>query len=238
MPHQSFHKNPAKFRHELKYLMNTQQLYTLKHQLPDLLYPDPHVGEEGFYRIRSLYFDDFFNTSYYENEDGTEPREKFRIRLYNGSTSQIRLELKRKEHTMVHKRSCKISEDMVRHILQDNTIPWDDNMDPLLKKFYIQQETRLLKPKIIIEYDRVPFIYPDGNVRVTLDLNIGASTCVDEFLDKEISVRPIMPVGTHLLEAKYDEIFPDFIYRSIQKQNLERVTFSKYYLCRKLEGLL
>jgi len=237
-PHGSIAKRPAKFRHELKYMISSQQVYTLKHQLPDLLLPDPHVGPEGCYRIRSLYFDDYYNTFYYENENGTEPREKFRIRLYNGSPSRIRLERKRKEGGMIHKQSCPISADQVRSILQGNVIPWDDNMDPLLKKFYILQETKLLQPKIIVEYDRFPYIYPDGNVRVTLDLNIGASTCVDEFLNREICVRPIMSAGMHLLEAKYDEFLPDPIYRSLQKHNLQRVTFSKYYLCRKFEDLL
>lgn len=237
-PYKSLPKRPMKFRHELKYLMNSQQLYTIKHQLPDLLCPDPHAGPGGCYRIRSLYFDDYYNTFYYENENGTEPREKFRIRLYNGSTTRIRLEMKRKERGMIHKRSCPISEEQVRSILQGHVIPWDDSLDPLLKKFHILQETQLLQPKVIVEYDRFPYIYPDGNVRITLDLNICASTCVDEFLNKEICVRPIMPVGMHLLEAKYDEFLPDFIYRSIQKHNLQRVTFSKYYLCRKFEGLL
>lgn len=227
-----------KFRHELKYLMNSRQLYIIKNQLPDLLSPDPHTGPNGYYRIRSLYFDDYFDTFYSENENGTDPREKFRIRLYNGSTSKIRLERKRKEGGMTLKDSCPISEDLVHSILQGNIIPWDDNMDPLLKKFYILQQTQLLQPKVIVEYDRFPFIYPDGNVRVTLDLNIGSSTCVSEFLNKEICIRPIMPVGTHLLEVKFDEFLPDFIYRSIQKQNLQRTTFSKYYLCRKFEGLL
>lgn len=237
-PYKPASDHPLQFRHELKYLMNSQQLYTIKNQLPDLLSPDPHAGPNGCYCIRSLYFDDCRNTFYYENENGTEPRRKFRIRLYNGSCSKIRLEMKRKEGGMILKKSCPMTEEQVRSILQGNTIPWDDTMDPLLKQFYILQETQLLRPKIIVEYDRFPYVYPDGNVRVTLDLNICASTCIEEFLNKEICARPIMPAGMHLLEAKYDEFLPDFIYRSIQKHNLQRVTFSKYYLCRKFEGLL
>lgn len=30
------------------------------------------------YHIRSLYFDDYYNSCYNENEIGTDPREKFR----------------------------------------------------------------------------------------------------------------------------------------------------------------
>ena len=223
----------TKFRHELKYQIDTKQMQLLRAQLPDVLQPDPHVGQQGFYRIRSLYFDDYENTFYYENENGTEPREKFRIRIYNGSADRIRLEVKRKEGGMIQKRSCPLSRELAETMIRGQTIPWDDAMDPLLKKFYILQETRLLRPKVIVEYDRIPYIYPDGNVRVTIDLNICASARVEDFLKPQISGRPIMPAGIHLLEAKYDQFMPDFIFRSFQNKGLKRVTFSKYYLCRK-----
>lgn len=225
------------FRHELKYKLNTTQLEILKVQLPELLAPDPHAGEDGVYQIRSLYFDDWQNTCYFENENGTEPREKFRIRIYNGSDAHIRLELKRKELGMVQKRSCRINRELAESMIRGQTIPWQEDMDPLLKKFYILQETRLLTPKIIVEYDRIPFVYPDGNVRVTLDLNIRTSRQVEDFFEPEISARPIMPMDTHLLEAKFDQFLPDFISRIFQQKQLQRVTYSKFYYCRKFGDL-
>ena len=226
------------FRHELKYQINTEQLYTLKHQLSDIMCLDMNTGSDGSYRIRSLYFDDYENTSYYENVNGTQPREKFRIRMYNGSTKTLRLEQKRKEYSKTHKRSCRVTEHIVNTMMEGTTIPWDDEMDPLLKKFYIFQETRLLRPKMIVEYDRIPFVYPDGNVRITLDMNMGACSRVEDFLHSDIFAQPIMPSGKHLMEVKYDGFLPDFIFRSIQNKNLPLVTFSKYYLCRKYGDLL
>lgn len=227
-----------RFRHELKYLIQSQQLYTIRSQLPDLMQPDPHAGADGCYRIRSLYFDDYRNTAYYENANGTEPREKFRLRIYNGSAENIRLELKRKEHSMIHKRWCVLTREQAEAMVKGIPLPWDEDMDPLLKKFYILQETRLLRPKIIVEYDRIPYIYPDGNVRVTLDLNICASHCVEDFLQDSILTRPVMPLGTNLLEVKYNQLLPDFIYRSLQCRDLQRVTYSKYFYCRKYGDLL
>lgn len=227
----------TKFRHELKYQIDTRQLHMLKAQLPDLLQPDPHAGKDGCYRIRSLYFDDHWNSFYYENENGTEPREKFRIRIYNGSADRIRLELKRKEGGMIHKRSCPLTRELAERMVMGRPIAYDENMDPLLKKFWILQETRLLQPRVIVEYDRIPYVYPDGNVRITLDLNISASNNFGDFFKKDLDARPIMPVGTHLLEAKYDQFLPDFIYRSFQSKGLRRTTFSKYYLCRKFGDL-
>ena len=45
--------------------------------------------------------------------------------------------------------------------------------------------------------------------------------------------RPIMPAGWHLMEVKFDEYLPDFIYRSLNLGQLQQTAFSKYYLCRK-----
>ena len=39
----------------------------------------------------------------------------------------------------------------------------------LIKELYIKMKVQLLKPKTIVEYIRVPYIYSCGNVRITLD---------------------------------------------------------------------
>ena len=229
---------PKGYRHELKYQIDTLQLYALQNQLPDLMALDPSVGNANSYRIRSIYFDDYCNSCYYQNENGTEPREKFRIRIYNGSDEMIRLELKKKSHSMTQKHSCRISKELALSMISGGPIPWSSSMDPLLQKFYIQQETRLLQPKIIVEYDRIPFVAPDGNVRVTLDLNICASTDFDRFFCSDLGSRPIMPPDLHLLEVKYNQFLPDYIYRSFQSKQLMHTTYSKYYLCRKYGVLI
>ena len=37
-------------------------------------------------------------------------------------------------------------------------------------------------------------------------------------IPREISRRPVMPAGQHILEVKYDEFLPDYIYRNLQIQ--------------------
>ena len=104
---------------------------------------------------------------------------------------------------------------------------------PLLQKMTMQMLTRGLRPVVIVEYDRIPYVYKNGNVRITLDCNISSSTAVERFLDDRIPKRPIMPTGQQLLEVKYDAYLPDFIYHHLHLQNLRQTAFSKYYLCRK-----
>ncbi|MBO4212784.1 MAG: polyphosphate polymerase domain-containing protein [Clostridia bacterium] len=220
-----------KYRHEYKYVIDRIQYEELKIRLPGVLDVDKHTIN-GIYNIRSLYFDDYADSYYYDNLNGNEPREKFRIRIYNGSLDVIKLELKIKRHGKTLKKSCGISPELAKTLSQGKPIAYSDDLDPLLKKFYILQETRFLQPKVIVEYDRIPYICQDGNVRVTLDLDIRSSSDLEKFLEKEIHARPVMPNGQNILEVKFDEFLPDYIHNSLQLKKLQQTTFSKYFLCR------
>ena len=223
-----------KFRHELKYLISAAQIPILQGRLRHLLRPDIHAGAAGGYRIRSLYFDDIYDRCFYENENGTDPREKFRIRIYNASTDKITLECKRKEHGMTQKTACPLSLEQTKCLIQGRALPEPQSLPPLLRKLELLRQTRRMRPVVIVEYDRIPYVYPNDNVRITLDTNICASTAISAFLDERIPKRPVMPLGQQLLEVKYDAYLPDFVYRSLQLRDLQHSTFSKYYICRKL----
>lgn len=227
-----------KYRHEIKYQINTYHQAILTHSLPAIMMLDSHIGQQGKYKIRSLYFDDLYNSCYYESKNGTNPREKFRIRIYNGSLEQIRLELKRTEAERTLKKSCPLTKEQTERLIRGEYLEWDEDMSPLLKKLYILEHTKMMKPKVIVEYDRIPYDYKVDNVRVTLDLDIKTSTDVSKFLDKSINAIPIMPTGTNMLKVKYDTFFPNTIFNTMQMEDLSQITFSKYYLCRKFGGLL
>lgn len=221
------------YRNEIKYLVSETQLVLLENRIRNLIQPDRHAGADGTYQIRSLYFDDFENTYYRENEMGTDPREKFRIRIYNGDPGRISLELKKKQHGMTQKLSCLLTEEQCRELMAGRPLPEDPSYPPVLQKMNLLMKTRLLKPKVIVEYDRTPFVEKLGNTRVTLDRNIRSSNAVASFLEKRVPARPIMPAGKQILEVKYDEFLPDYLYRNLQLSHLRQTTFSKYYLCRR-----
>ena len=232
LPRTSVGTGQAEFRHELKYLVSSAQVRMLQARLGGILPLDSHAPEGG-YRIRSLYFDDYDNRCFYENEDGTDPREKFRIRIYNSNADRITLECKRKERGKTHKTACPLTVEQTRLLMQG--IPSRDifSQPPLMQKLTALMLTRRMRPAVIVEYDRIPYVYRNGNVRVTLDTNICSSRSVDRFLDEAIPRRPVMPLGQQLLEVKFDEYLPDFIYRSLALNSLSQTAFSKYYLCRK-----
>ena len=126
-----------------------------------------------------------------------------------------------------------MSEEQCERILHNGRLPIEAGNPALLNKFILQQQMSGLKPKIIVEYDREPFVYKNGNVRVTFDRNIRSSNAVTNFFDERLNTRLILPNQQHVLEVKYDEFLPDFIYNNVQIPNLQQTAFSKYYLCRK-----
>lgn len=223
----------VKYRHELKYQVTDAQIQLLKNRMTHLIPMDRHAGPSGTYTIRSLYFDDYENRCLRENEDGTDPREKFRIRIYNHSTDRIMLECKRKERGKTHKTSCPLTLEQTRHLMRGEALPDIGAQHPVLRKLTLLMLTRRMKPVVIVEYDRIPYVYQNGNVRITLDTNIRSSAAVESFLDEMVLSRPVMGVGQQLLEVKYDEYLPDFIYRNLQLHSLRQTAFSKYYVCRK-----
>lgn len=221
-----------KFRNELKYVCTEGQLQLILARIQAFCPRDPHAGENGVYNIRSVYFDDLQNRCYYENENGVDPREKFRIRIYNASDRRITLECKRKEHGMTHKDSCPLTKAQCSMILE-GYLPQEQADTELLRKFYKLYEQDHLRPKVIVAYERTPFVFGPGNVRITFDRNIGSSTDIGSFFEPYLPLRPVLPTGRHVLEVKYDEFLPDFLYGMMNLRDLQQTAFSKYYLCRK-----
>lgn len=228
-----------KYRHELKYRCSEKQISVLSSRLSCLLTLDPHV-ENGQYNIRSMYFDSYNNRCYYENENGTNLREKYRIRIYNHSSQRITLECKKKENGMTHKSSCLLTLDEYNKILTGTSFDDLATKPYLLQKICSLQYTQLFRPSIIVDYDRIPYICEDGNVRITIDKNISSSTDFGNFFSDDLHVRPLQQQNQHLLEVKYDEFLPDYIKTALELDDMQQITFSKFYLCKKFSigGLL
>ena len=190
------------------------------------------------YEIRSLYFDDAWDRCMDENEAGVDQREKFRIRIYDGSSDVIHLEIKEKFRSLTKKTSCDLTQEECLQILE-GTLPLALDSRAPLNRLQMMARCSRMEPKVIISYERSAFVYPAGNVRITFDRNIMASSCREEFLEDRVSgMVPVLPSGVHVLEVKYDELLPDVILELLELGNLRQTAFSKYYLGRlALEGI-
>lgn len=223
-------KQEQKFRHEWKIEITPSDQIAIRQRMMAVAKPDRHA-KDGKYRIRSLYFDDAADRALREKLDGVNMREKFRIRCYNGDTSVIHLEKKSKINGLCGKLSAPLTAGEVQRIV-DGDIGWmaADGRE-LVRELYAKMRARGLRPKTIVDYDREPYVYAPGNVRVTLDYNIRTGMGCTDFLNARCTTVPAG--GTPIiLEVKWDEYLPTIIRDAVQLPGRRAGAFSKYAQCR------
>ena len=226
-----------KYRHELKYICSEAELTVIEARIRGVMSRDIHADANGEYLIRSVYFDDYMRSSFYSNEDGTDPRAKFRVRIYNCSDGRISLEKKRKNRGMTGKDSCPLDRETCMRRLRGEPIRDRLGRHSLLDEWILLADTARLRPVMLGEYVRKPYVYRLGNVRVTFDRRISASPRVQGLFDDQIPRVAVLPTGYHVLEVKYDDFLPDYIRQLVDTGHLLKTTFSKFYLgCRAIGG--
>lgn len=218
------------FRHEWKHEISLSDRLALRARLRAVCRPDGHAVD-GRYQIRSLYFDNLADKALREKLDGVDRREKFRIRYYNGDPSLIHLEKKSKRNALGTKSTAELTAAEAQAIV-DGRLDWmPDSGRPLIQELYSKMRSQGLRPKTIVDYTREPFVYPAGNVRVTLDYGIRTGLSCTDFLNQNC---PTVPAGdpVTILEVKWDAFLPDLIRDAVQLEGRRTSSFSKYAACR------
>jgi len=222
-----------RYRHELKFLSSPRELFLLENRIRHICRTDANTGGGKTYKIRSLYFDTYDNRCFHENEAGVDGRRKYRIRIYNGNGDLIKLECKETLHGMKRKDVCRLTGEQCLQLMQGRAAQAQEGQE-LLERFLAERSIEMLKPRIIVEYIRAPYVHPVGNVRITFDRNIGFNEKITDFLKPEIACRRIMAWDQELLEVKYDKALPGAVRELLTAgQQLRQTSFSKYALCRK-----
>ena len=216
-------------RHEIKHEINYSDMITIRQRLGAVAYRDPHAID-GKYFIRSLYFDNLADKALMEKINGMSHREKFRIRYYNGDTSVIHLEKKSKIDHLGNKQSAPLTVQQAQSIVDGET-EWMLNSEyQLIQELYSKMNSEGISPKTIVDYTREPFIYPAGNVRVTLDYNIRSGMRCTDFLKTDCVTVPVS--DSIILEVKWDGFLPDIIRDAVALADRREGAFSKYAACR------
>lgn len=217
-------------RHEWKHEITAADRLVLSARLSAVARRDGH-GQNGRYEIRSLYFDDPRDTALREKLDGVARREKFRIRYYNGDASYICLEKKVKWGGLCGKRSVLLSTQEVQLLLDGNLGWMPSSGRPLIQELYWKMKANGLRPRTLVDYTRHAYVFPTGNVRVTLDFNIRTGLGSTDFLNSSAITVPAGDAPA-ILEVKWDEFLPDIIRDAVQLPGRHTSSFSKYAACR------
>ena len=221
------------YRIEDKYICTENEFVLLQEKLENILKPDTNQKSEIGYTVTSVYFDDLFDSNLRDTVEGISQRRKYRIRIYDNSLDVIKLEIKYKQYNRVMKKSCRISEEQMKMLLSGHCVEYKDmSVDHPIVLFNIAIKNTGLRPKVIVEYDRKAYIFPSGNVRITLDRNLRTGTQIENFGKTGIVLNQITEMP-NVLEVKYDEFLPGFIAQLLENGNMIQESYSKYRLCRE-----
>ena len=218
------------YRNEWKYLISWGEKELITSRIAPLLHPDPNAVNGG-YLIRSLYFDDYWNTAYEQKDAGVLERKKYRIRIYNYSDRSIKLERKKKYGAYIYKQSAKITRSEFEAILAGDYNFLLKSSQPLLQEFYVECRCHNLRPRTIVDYEREPWILDAGTVRITFDMNVRAAVGSFDIFDPTLPCLSVIDPGRLVMEVKFTEFLPRFVQDILPPQREEMTAVSKYVLC-------
>lgn len=223
----------SKYRQEIKMGINEFDKRILSSRLSSVLKKDKYAGEDGSYKVRSLYFDDLSDKALHEKLMGVKYREKFRIRTYGDSTSLIRLEKKVKDNSVGYKESAMLSKEECQELLIGKYNYLRNRPERVCQQLYIKMRTGLFMPKTIVEYDREAYVWEPGRIRITIDSNLKTGLVSVDFFNLELPMAPAGNANTSILEIKYDQYLPRHISQLIQLDSRQKTALSKYVMCRR-----
>jgi hypothetical protein len=247
-------------RYELKYIVEEERAVAIADYTRSFLRPSAHngVGSVRGHAVCSLYMDspDFF--FFRQANTGHKNRFKLRIRFYDDDWSRPAFfEIKHRIAEVICKDRAMISREGVRQFL---TQGWPDPRswpDPALlaqgkKRFNIYYKfwdlaTRTKAQGIaFISYLREIYEAPDDELRVTFDRQISATRYdgSGKLILPKWGYRPppdrppyYLPLNGVIVELKYDDRAPMWMYDMVRIFNMQRLAMCKYCACVDGMGL-
>lgn len=223
-------KRKEKYRHELKYLINEGDHQLLKMRLEQIMKLDPHAAQGG-YLVRSLYFDDYWDSALQEKENGVLSRKKYRIRIYNCSGDRIELERKKKVDSWIHKESAPLIREEVEKLLDGQYDFLLKSPHSLCREFYVECMAAMMRPRVIVDYDREPWVMDAGTVRITFDMNVRAAIGGYDIFDDTLPTLSVLEPGKLVMEVKFTEFLPQVVRNLLPPSSQELTAVSKFVLC-------
>ena len=192
---------------------------------------EPHAGDPGCYPIRSLYFDDVNAAAYYEKTDGIDNRTKYRIRFYNYDSSVLKLEQKEKLGNLTRKTAQTITKKDARGLEYALSQGWPDNPDGLTEELRLACNGRGLRPKVLVDYDRTPFLCQAGNTRITIDENLRTRPYIAHLFASPRAMVPVLDPDQVILEVKFDDFLPGYLNDALADIPKVSMAISKFAMC-------
>ncbi len=222
------------FRHELKYFINYGEYLTLKSKLKMLMKLDTNSLNGSNYHIRSLYFDDIYDSSLFEKQSGIMNRKKYRIRIYNLSSNVIKLEKKSRIGQFINKKSILLKTDDVKKIMNYDYDFLRKLKNNLANEFYFDLQNKIYRPKVIVDYVREAYMLNINKIRITFDKFLKNGFYNLDIFNEKIPLMSSIDENFYILEVKFSNFLPSYIKSILQISSSSNQAISKYVFSRKM----
>ena len=219
-------------RTERKFLLNMAEAKLLEARLNAVLHRDVHAGFDG-YQVRSLYFDTADDQDYFEKAAGLELRRKLRLRIYSPQDTCAFLEMKQKQGAYQHKRSLKVTREDAQLLIRGDYSPLLHYKEPFAAECYGLMQTRFYRPVTIVEYNRIPFVVPENQTRITLDSRIQSTESSFDLFSDRLNMNPVMELSDTVLEVKFNGFLLSYVQDLLNAVEKAETSVSKYVLARQ-----
>ncbi len=214
-------------RSETKYLLSREAAARLQDKLALFMSPDSFSGRKP-YRIRSLYFDTPDGGDAFDKDVGAYYRRKIRLRIYDPGQQKAKLELKEKAGMSQHKTSAWVSKAVCERLVRGDLSCLLGSDSEFLTRVYLLMTEGCYRPSVVVEYDRLAFTYPLGDVRITFDSGVRANRSNVDLFDPAMTFTDVY--SDVVMEVKYTGYYPEFLADLLGDFDPVRDSVSKYYL--------
>ena len=122
-------------------------------------------------------------------------------------------------------------------LIDGNPVGLHKAQNPLLQDMYVQMRTRLLRPRVIVDYAREAYLHPAEDVRITFDLSLRSGLASHDLFNPQLPTVCPHDRNVEILEVKFNNYLPSYINALLSGVETERSAVSKYILCRRYEPL-
>ena len=233
-------------RFEMKYIIRKSISESIQKEIRNFMIYDGYANKESKknYFVRSLYFENNNYSNFNEKVDGVKLRHKYRIRTYSNKLDKntpIFLELKGRENERTYKIRFFIKQDDLNLFFEKKNYfklkkNYLDNY--LIEQFIFDCYRKNLSPKILVDYNRTPYINKSGlYFRLTFDNNIVSLSNSSLYSTGLNSSWRECLAGFTILEVKFESSMPAWFQRIIQSHQLQRRSISKFVIAADTLGL-
>ena len=215
-------------RHEIKFYISYADYEHTRHVLSHMMETDPHQADPRGYFIRSLYFDDVYDSSVEEKLDGIEKRDKYRIRIYDTAQQWAKLERKRKHNQYVDKSSVTISRSEAECLINGNADFLLTKNNAAARSIYFDFARKYFRPTVVVDYDREVFILDYNEIRVTFDKQLRVSTSDFDLFSPNLVTQPLQRADTIIVEVKFNVCLPPWFATLLNLDGTTAQAISKY----------